>query len=49
MIYERLILMRDLMHQDGSVYVHCDWHGSHLLRTALDEVFGSQLFQNEVV
>ena len=26
MIYERLILMRDLMHSEGSIYVHCDWH-----------------------
>ena len=25
MIYERLILMRDLMHSEGSIYVHCDW------------------------
>ncbi|ODT03013.1 MAG: DNA methylase [Gemmatimonadetes bacterium SCN 70-22] len=49
MIYERLILMRDLMHQEGTIYVHCDWHVSHLLRTALDEVFGSRLFQNEIV
>lgn len=49
MIYERLILMRDLMHEEGSIYVHCDWHVSHLLRTALDEVFGSRLFQNEIV
>jgi len=26
MIYERLVLMRDLLAEDGSIYVHCDWH-----------------------
>jgi DNA modification methylase len=49
MIYERLILMRDLMHEEGTIYVHCDWHVSHLLRLALDEVFGKDRFQNELV
>ncbi len=32
MIYERLILMRDLMHEDGSIYVHCDWRVNRLIR-----------------
>ncbi|MCA3017672.1 MAG: site-specific DNA-methyltransferase [Rhodocyclaceae bacterium] len=49
MIYERLILMRDLMAADGSIYVHCDWHVSHLLRAALDEVFGRERFCNEII
>jgi site-specific DNA-methyltransferase (adenine-specific)/adenine-specific DNA-methyltransferase len=49
MIYERLILMRDLMHPEGSIYVHCDWHISHMLRLALDEVFGANKFQNEII
>jgi DNA modification methylase len=39
MIYERLILMRDLLAEDGSIYVHCDWRVSSYLRLALDEVF----------
>ena len=30
MIYERLILMRDLLAEDGSIYVHCDWRVSTL-------------------
>jgi adenine specific DNA methylase Mod len=49
MIYERLVLMRDLLSEDGSIYVHCDWHVSHLLRTVLDEVFGKDRFCNEIV
>ncbi len=42
MIYERLILMRDLLAPDGSVYVHCDWKTSGWMRLALDEVFGKE-------
>ena len=49
MIYERLILMRDLLTADGSIYVHCDWHVSHMLRMALDEIFGKDRFCNEIV
>ena len=41
MIYERLILMRDLMAEDGSIYVHCDWRLNAPIRITLDEVFGS--------
>ena len=40
MIYERLALMRDLLAEDGSIYVHCDWRVSSLIRQVMDEVFG---------
>lgn len=49
MIYERLILMRDLLAEDGSIYVHCDWRVSAFFRLALDEVFGKDLFINEII
>lgn len=49
MIYERLILMRDLLAEDGSIYVHCDYRISSYLRLALDEVFGREQFRNEIV
>ncbi len=49
MIYERLILMRDLLNEEGSVYVHCDQRVSGLMRAALDEVFGSNYFVNEII
>jgi len=49
MIYERLILMRDLMHNEGSIYVHCDPRMNSLIRTCLDEVFGGNRHLNEVV
>ena len=48
MIYERLILMRDLLAEDGSIYVHCDWRLSSQIRLVLDEVFSS-LFRGEII
>jgi DNA modification methylase len=49
MIYERLILMRDIMSQDGAIYVHCDWRVAGYLRLILDEVFGVKNFLNEII
>ena len=49
MIYERLILMRDLLAEDGSIYVHCDWRVTQFIRMVLDEIFGKDYFVNEVV
>ncbi|MFP5357315.1 MAG: DNA methyltransferase [Gammaproteobacteria bacterium] len=48
MIYERLILMRDLLAEDGSIYVHCDWRVNAWTRCALNEVFGSDNFVNQI-
>ena len=48
MIYERLVLMRDLLAEDGSIYVHCDWRLSYLLRSCLSEIFGDSCFANEI-
>jgi DNA modification methylase len=49
MIYERLILMRDLMADDGSIYFHCDWRVNSYVRLAMNEVFGRDAFVNEIV
>jgi len=48
MIYERLILMRDLLAEDGSIYVHCDWRVNGYVRLVLNEVFGIDKFINEI-
>jgi adenine-specific DNA-methyltransferase len=48
MIYERLVLMRDLLSDDGSIYVHCDWRVSGFLRLLLDEVFDADNFKNAI-
>ena len=49
MIYERLILMRDLLHKDGSIYVHCDWRVSLYVRAVIEEVLGRDSYRNEVI
>ena len=49
MIYERLVLMRDLLAPDASIYVHCDWRVNYLLRSAMNDIFGSNYFINEIV
>ena len=49
MIYERLILMRDLLSDDGSIYVHCDWRMTPLLRICIDEIFGKENYINECI
>lgn len=49
MLYERLILMRDLLAEDGSLFVHCDWRVQAYVRCALDEVFGRECFRNEII
>ncbi len=48
MIYERLILMRDLLADNGSIYVHCDWRLCTPIRAVLDEVFAG-LFRGEII
>jgi DNA modification methylase len=48
-MYERLMLMRELLTDDGVIFVHCDWHKHHHLRCLLDEVLGADAFRNEIV
>ncbi len=49
MIYERLSLMRDLLAEDGSIYVHCDYRVNSYIRLVLDEIFGKNNFVNMVI
>ena len=49
MIYERIVLMRDLLAADGSIYVHCDYRVNSFMRLILDEIFGSNRMLNEVI
>lgn len=48
-MYERLILIRELLSDEGSIYLHCDYHKNYFLRCLLDEVFGPQNFINEII
>lgn len=49
MMYERLQIMRDLLANDGSIYIHCDWRVTGYLRLVLDEIFGENNFKREII
>jgi len=49
MMYERLSLIRDLLSDQGSIFLHCDWHVGFQLRGLLNEVFGKVFFRNEII
>jgi adenine-specific DNA-methyltransferase len=48
MMFERLTLMKELLSETGSIYVHCDFRMNGYLRQLLDEVFGLENFRNEI-
>lgn len=48
-LHERIRLMRELLKETGSIFVHCDKSGEHIVRAILDNVFGSDCFQSEII
>ncbi|MBQ2513730.1 MAG: site-specific DNA-methyltransferase, partial [Bacteroidales bacterium] len=48
-MYPRLVLMRELLSDHGSIYVHIDWHVGHYLKILMDDIFGKGNFINEIV
>ena len=49
MITPRLILMRELLAETGSIYVHLDWHVEHYVKIVMDDIYGKSSFRNEVI
>jgi len=49
MMYDRLVLMKELLADDGSIYVHLDWHVGHYVKLIMDEIFGKENFVNEII
>lgn len=49
MIVPRLILMRELLSDTGSIYVHLDWHVGHYVKIVMDEIFGKENLINEII
>ena len=47
-MYERLILLKELLAEDGSIYVHCDWRMNSYLRLIMDEIYGKDCFCNDI-
>lgn len=48
-MYERIVILKELLSDKGSFYIHCDWHKAHHLRMICDEVFGADNFINEII
>jgi len=48
-MYETAIILRELLKENGSIYVHLDWHVVHYVKAVLDEVFGYESFQREII
>ena len=49
MLYPRLVLMRELLSDKGSIYVHIDWHVGHYVKMMMDNIFGKENIVNEIV
>jgi adenine specific DNA methylase Mod len=45
----RLMLMKDLLSDNGTIWVHLDWHGMHYVKVLMDEIFGEKNFVNEII
>ena len=48
-MYERFLLMKELLADTGCIYVHLDWHVGHYIKVLMDEVFGESNFSNEII
>ena len=48
-MYPRLVLMRELLSEQGTLYVHLDWHVAHYVKVLLDDIFGKDQFLNNVI
>jgi len=48
-MYERIMLLKELLSETGSIYVHLDWHVGHYMKLIMDEIFGQENFRNEIV
>jgi len=48
-LYERLLSIREVMSEKGTIFIHLDWHIGHYAKVLLDEVFGESNFRNEIV
>lgn len=49
MLYPRLVLMRELLAENGSIYVHIDWHVGAYVKVIMDDIFDKDNFRNEII
>ena len=49
MLYPRLQIMRRLLTDNGSIFIHLDYHIGHYIKLMMDEIFGNDNFRNEII
>ena len=49
MIYPRLMMMKEMLSENGCIYVHIDWHVGAYVKAILDDIFGKENFRNEII
>ncbi len=49
MLYPRLVLMKELLSNTGSIYIHIDWHVGAYVKVLMDDIFGKDNFVNEII
>ncbi len=49
MLYPRLVILKELLSERGSIYLHIDWHVGHYVKLLLDDIFGKDNFVNEII
>ena len=49
MLTIRLLMMKDLLAEKGSIWLHLDWHAVHYVKIIMDEIFGEENFINEII
>lgn len=49
MLYPRLVLMKEMLSEEGSICVHLDWHVGHYVKVIMDDIFGKDVFINEII
>ncbi|MFX0105757.1 MAG: DNA methyltransferase [Candidatus Hodarchaeota archaeon] len=49
MLYERLLIFKQILSKEGLIFIHSDWHANHYIRIILDEVFGENRFVNNII
>ncbi len=49
MLYPRLVLLKELLSERGSIYLHIDWHVGHYVKLMMDDIFGKDKFVNEII
>ena len=46
---KRLVFLREILSDDGSLYIHLDWKKTHYIKVIVDEIFGEERFQREII